>query len=359
MVGRSLGDTANERDATPVDGAVLWLGEPLTEQVLDRLEGRRPAWIAAWAGSAIATPLVLLSILWLFGRPLPPSTEPTLFRAGPEADVFLPQVVLAYAIAVALWGTGRLVRVARALEPTLRRLTASDRPTRLAPTTANVIVPLGLSVVVALVNNAGSWERYGPLIALFLLPLLFIAVVPLITFVWTFVIVLVGLDRLGRARLELDPFPQDRSLGLGPVGALAYTGFVILFAFAIPILLTNTTDLSDPALIVDLVVVIASVPLFFLSMWRLHRQMSEAKATYVARTRALYAAAYEPLRDDPGVETLQAQAPALSAAQALAERADKILEWPISERLTAVLGVIVVGVITSLLVRFIIVGVGI
>ena len=44
---------------------------------------------------------------------------------------------------------------------------------------------------------------------------------------------LLGLDRLGQERLSLDPFPQDTSLGLAPVGSLAFTGFALLLAGAL------------------------------------------------------------------------------------------------------------------------------
>ena len=37
------------------------------------------------------------------------------------------------------------------------------------------------------------------------------------SFVWTYLALLLGLDRLGQERLSLDPFPQDTSLGLGAV----------------------------------------------------------------------------------------------------------------------------------------------
>jgi ABC-type multidrug transport system fused ATPase/permease subunit len=165
-----------------------------------------------------------------------------------------------------------------------------------------------------------------------------------------------GLARLGRARLALDPFPQDRTLGLGPVGSIAFTGFALLFAIAVPIVIADLDDSLTTT--IALLVLLVSVPVFFLSMWRLHRQMTEAKTRYIEEARRLYAAAYEPVRTNPTVETLRQQSDALSAAQALEDRAHKILEWPISEGVTAVIAVIFVGVVTSLIVRVIFIAAG-
>ena len=107
-----------------------------------------------------------------------------------------------------------------------------------------------------------------------------------------------------------------------------------------------------------LLVLLVSVPVFFLSMWRLHRQMTEAKTRYIEEARRLYAAAYAPVRANPTVDALNEQSRALSAAQALEERAHKVLEWPISEGVTAVIAVIFVGVVTSLIVRVIFIAAG-
>jgi hypothetical protein len=84
-----------------------------------------------------------------------------------------------------------------------------------------------------------------------------------------------------------------------------------------------------------------------------HRQLAAAKAGYVGLARSLYAQAYEPVRTKPWLKPLQTQAPALDVAQALVERAERVQEWPIDERATAWVAVVVTGVVTSLLVRLV------
>jgi hypothetical protein len=315
------------------------LGSPLTERVLGGLGRPRLLWILLWASSAVLAPLVLLALLNVRGESSRVSSVPNLV---------LSQVALSYVVALCLWGVGRLARGARAVEPQLARLTKAERPIYAPSDVTTVAGPLGLTLAISGVNTAGSIGRYGPS-AIAIVPLLALSLLPIMTFVWTYLQLLVGIDRLGRVPLALDLFPQDRSLGLSSVGSLAFTGFVILFAAAIPILVTSSYNVSTVA--VSLLVVAISVAMFFLSMGRLHHQMAGAKTAYVAQTRALFAEAYAPLRAKPTVKELKTQASALSVAQALEERAERILEWPVDERMTAWVAIIATGVVTSVIVR--------
>ena len=74
--------------------------------------------------------------------------------------------------------------------------------------------------------------------------------------------------------------------------------------------------------------------------------------------RALYAEVYQPLRDMPTMKELKAQASALSVAQALEERAERLLEWPVDEGMTALVAIIATGVVTSVIVRVLLVAAG-
>jgi hypothetical protein len=203
------------------------------------------------------------------------------------------------------------------------------------------------------VASWSSWSTIGVRLTLVVLPFLALAVLPVMTFVWTYVRLLIGLDRLGRARLALEPFPQDRSLGLGAIGSLAFRGFVLLVAAAVPTLIATTGN--PTTFVIALAVLVVNIPIFFGSMWRLHLQMSGAKARHVNDARVLYAAAYEPLRTDPSLSVLRAQAQVLDAARAIEERAEHIQVWPIDEWLIAIIGFIVAGVTSGLVVRFIVV----
>jgi hypothetical protein len=97
--------------------------------------------------------------------------------------------------------------------------------------------------------------------------------------------------------------------------------------------LTGLPDVVGVA--IGVVVLIAAVAAFFLSLFRLHRRMVEVKEGELAIARELYAEAYEPVRTAPTPQTLERQHPFLSAADALEKRADAIHEWPIDEGIVA------------------------
>jgi hypothetical protein len=309
--------------------------------LLRHLPGPRWALIVVWAIAVLATPFVLAGAKWLTGAS---DSIDGLGDLGPQA-------VLTYVVALLLVGVARLVDQASALRPDIDRLTDHGTQTSRAASSWDVAGPVALTVLVVLVASWGSWSTNGSSLTLVVLPFLALAVLPVMTFVWTYVRLLIGLDRLGSARLALEPFPQDRSLGLGAVGSLAFGGFVLLVAAAVPTLMATTGNLTT--FVIALGVLVVNIPIFFGSMWRLHRQMSDARARHLQDARVLYAAAYEPLRTDPRVSVLRAQAQVLDAARALEERAEHIQVWPIDAWLIAIIGFIVAGVTSGLVVRLI------
>jgi hypothetical protein len=337
-------------DADVVDPASLrpstWpldLGTPITERILHGLPGPRWMLIAFWATAVLATPFVLIGAKRIAGHPTEYSVVAELAS----------QAVLSYVVALLLWGVARLVDRATALGPDVERLTHQVVPRDESARPWDVVGPVALSAITVLVVSWGSWNANGVLSTLAVLPLLAFTTLPVMGFVWTYFRLLIGLDQLGRARLALEPFPQDGSLGLGSVGSLAFSGLALLAAAAVPTLLATTRNPTTFA--VAALTLGVSIPIFFMSMWRLHRQMSSAKDRYVNGARALYAAAYEPLRTAPNLSVLRAQAPVLDAARALEERAQRIQVWPINDGLVAILGFIVAGVTSGVVVRFIVV----
>jgi hypothetical protein len=153
--------------------------------------------------------------------------------------------------------------------------------------------------------------------------------IPLGTAIWVYLTLQVGLNRLGRGQLTLQGYRGDRSLGLRPVGRLAFTGFWMLLGSVGPLVLTNVSDL--PGVVVGIGVLVAGVGLFFLSLRRLNRQMMAVKQRELEQARNLYRHAYEPVREEPTLEVLQRQAGLLGAAEAMEKRAERIQEWPFDE----------------------------
>jgi hypothetical protein len=323
---------------------------PLTERVLRRLPGPRVAWMVAWALVAPFRLVALLAVLTMTGDARSPAEIANAFlREG--------QATFGYVVLVALWGTPRLVRRVTALAPAIDRLVPAGPDAWPFARLTSERGPVALAALSVALATPSTIAEFGPAVGLVDIPLLFVVTLPIMTFLWTYGAILVGLDRLGQSRLALDLFPQDRSLGLSPVGGAAIAGFWLVIVAAAPLLILGTSDLTTLAMSVGIVLI--AVCLFVLSMVRLHGQMRTAKTHYLAMTRTLVAEAYAPVRTSADLSTLQTNSAALNAAQSLAERAERILEWPIDERMIASMTVVVTGVVTSLIVRVVLDALGV
>ena len=313
---------------------------PITERILAMLGRPRWLWVILWSLVPVGSPLVFSTAVRFADRPI-------------EADAFInlvaTQAALAYACLVFLVGGGVLARQTEVLRTAIPNIAPDVRGEDLFRATDSVRGPLILTAISAAVVSAGGWIRYGPLPPLVSLPLLLVYLLPILAFIWLYLAILVEIDRLGRRPLALDSFPHDRSLGLERLGWGASIGLGLVLIAAAPVMLAASDE--PVTLSISLTIVASAVAIFFLSMWRLHRQMAAAKARFMVVTQRLYAAAYEPLRVDPTATTLEAQASALGAAQALDERARSLLTWPIAEGTLRFMAVVVTGVVTSLIVR--------
>jgi hypothetical protein len=321
---------------------------PLTERVIQRLPGPRLLWVVAWALVGPLRPIALLVIPWLIGG-----------AARPEGlvNAFVSQAIFGYVVLLALWASPRLVHRVTLLAPSLVTLAPGEPSARWFSRLTSVRGPLVLTAIAVAIATPTTALEFGTPVALVDAPLLAVMILPIMTFVWAYSTMLVGLDQLGQSELALDLFPQDRSLGLGPLGGVAVSGFWLLVAAGAPLLLLSGVDITTFATSVG--VLLVTVLLFILSMLRLHSQMRAAKARYVAMAHALVAEAYGPMRTKADLETLQANSAALNAAQSLAERAERILEWPIDERMVASMTVVITGVVTSLVVRLVLEAIGV
>jgi hypothetical protein len=186
------------------------------------------------------------------------------------------------------------------------------------------------------------------------LPVSIVTNVPLMSAFWIYLVVLLGLRRLSRQRLSLETFPEDPSLGLAPVGRLAYTAFWIFAAASAPILVVNAGYILRLAL--TLGVFLVGLAIFFASLWGLHRQLLGVRQEHITRARRLYAQAYEPIRSS-SPDALARQANALLAAKSIEEEACSIQKWPFDDRrfkaIAAIGGTIVTFTGTGIITRLI------
>ena len=87
--------------------------------------------------------------------------------------------------------------------------------------------------------------------------------------------------------------------------------------------------------------------------------MVEVKDSEIARARALYAEAFEPVRAEPTLAALDRQHTLLSAADAMEKRAHAIHDWPLDEGTVARVAGIVTSVIAVIIARLILVSFGV
>lgn len=315
--------------------------EPLTERILGWLPGPRAVWVCVWA----AVPWLNLAILttwaadWTWGD-IPLS----------EA---LNRAAVTFAILLSLWGAARIATELRRLQDDLVQVVEQEQPDveRLFGGVDNVVAPLLLTVAVGLVlplDELLRGETTGGLVQLFTW---LVIGLPLGTALWVYLVLQVGLTRLGRGHLTLQGYRGDRSLGLQPVGRLAFTAFWMLFGAIAPLVLTGFSD--PPVVAVGCTVLLAGLAMFFVSLQGLHRQMEAVRKHELDRALTLYQGAYEQVQQTPTMEVLQQQSGMLNAAESLEKRAERIQSWPFDEATFARVVTIATSVAAVIIARLI------
>jgi hypothetical protein len=321
---------------------------PLTERLLGRLPGPRVAWVLAWAAVPVMAGLLPSGYVASVGaRPLP-----VRLLAG---------VVFAYVVVLAFWAVGRFTSESNLVERSVDQLAA--HPEQAAGPVfrgmASTWGPLALTLVFVTVTVWRTAVVRDLGVALVWLPVAVLLNLPPMTAVWVYLVLLVGLYRLGRRSLSLAAFPQDLSLGLGEVGRLAFTAFWIYGAGFVPVLVVNVANPIGLLLILGLFLL--GVGVFFACLEGLHRQLLAARRHYLAWAGQLYARAYEPIRSG-SLAGLGEQAQLLQAAEVIHRRAEAIQQWPFQQRrlvqMAGIVGSVVTFVVTGIITRLVLVSLG-
>ena len=275
-------------------------------------------WIAVWAlipwlnaGANLLLETGARSAVWEQGRTL----------------VLLNYAALSFAIAMSLWGTDRIARRLESLRPT-RDGGVVDARGRFREMNS-AVGPLLATAATAIAFGVSAFADDGWMAAILRGATWLLVGIPLWTFLWTYGSLQLGLDRLGREHLPADAARVDPYVGLRPLGGVAFMGLWMLLAWLVPVLLTGLPDVVGFAL--GMALLAGALALFFLSLFRLHRQMVEVKEREIAVARELYAQAYEPVHRARTLQALEQQRGLLGAADGLEKRAHAIHEWPIDE----------------------------
>ena len=319
---------------------------PLTERLLGRLPGPPLAWALAWAAVPVAAGFVPGAYLATVGA------KPILVR-------LLTGLVYAYAVVLAVWAVGKFTREANAVQRSVDQLAAQEAVPPVFGGMASIRGPLALTLVFVALTVWRTAVLGDLWAALLWLPVTSLVNLPLLTAVWVYLALLLGLHRLGRRTLSLTAFPEDLSLGLDEVGRLAFTAFWIYAAGFAPVLLVNLTN--PPRLLLSLGLFLLGVLAFFGCLHGLHRQLLTARRHYLDWAGQLYARAYEPIRSGSPA-ALAEQAQPLQAAEVIHERAEAIQQWPFQQRrlaqIAAIVGTMVTFVVTGIITRLILVRFG-
>ena len=317
-------------------------GMPLTERILSRLPGPRVAWMLVWA----LVPWVNLLAVRVTGAEDWAGTGAT-----PAAEV-LNRAAVSCAILLSLWGAARITDELRRVGMALTEVVEQDERDvhALFRGVDSTIAPLLLTAAGVLVLPLDEALTGEPRAAVIQAVTWVVIGIPLWTAVWVYLTLQLGFDRLGRGQLTLLGYRGDRSLGLRPVGRLAFTGFWMLLGSVGPLVLTNASD--PPGVILGITVLVVGVGLFFLSLRRLNRQMGAVKQRELDLARDLYMQAYETVRHQPTLQVLQGQVGLLNAAEALEKRAERIQEWPFDEATFARVITIASSAAATIIARF-------
>jgi hypothetical protein len=322
---------------------------PITERLLNRLPGPRWLWLLLWG----CVPLVRgLTFMPLWNN----AAHDMGLTFWQLAVINLVNVLVwAYAIWLSLWSVRKVVKDVKALDARLAGVLGPHGHSARSAFRGmeSWLGPLLSAATLTLVFSLQTVLFSGWLLALLNLPLLFLIYLPVATWFWSYLMLMLGLHRLGKQHLELESYAGDKSMGLRPVGSLAFSGFGMFAAILGPIVLVSMTDVLG--LTVGLLFFVIGVTTFFLSLYRIHRQMAMARKGEMAKAHELYVKAYEPLRFAPSLELLQKQAPLLSAAEALEKRLEGIQTWPFSDavlvRIVAIASSVVTAIIVKLLLK--------
>ncbi len=298
-------------------------------------------WVAAWA----LVPWANLAVLWAGASA---GWAPT---SNWMAEV-LNRAAVSFAVLLSIWGAARVSAELERLRASLFEAVEQDRPdvdrlfrgvdSRVGPLALTAIVAVALPLDEALAGDAAAAILQG---ATWLL-----IGIPLSTAAWVYAVLQLGLDRLGRGHLTLKPYQGDRTLGLQPVGSLAFTGFWMLFGAVTPLVLTGFSDL--PTVTVGTIVLAGAVVLFFLSLRGLHWQMAAIRRQEMERAAALYKEAYIAVMSEPTLEVLQQQTAVLNAAENVEKRAERIQAWPFDEATFTRVATIATSATATIVARF-------
>ena len=311
--------------------------EPLTERILPRAGLRRWLAIVGWC----LIPFVRLVAVALLLAASGVTEDAFTWAAGRTTGALLN----VYLIAVTLVG----------LPPVVAKLIAIGKlggaSTERVARWRGAVVPTTVIALLLTVLTESSIVEFGVATALSSpLPFVvsfagnFLIRVPQAGAFWLSVVALLTVAALGRQPVP-GRFPEDRSLGLKGVGQLVTTILFYYIVLLTPSVLVGTSRFQDFVAVLSLFAL--GLIALVVAVWTVHSRMAAERTRAVAEARAAYAKAYREAANHTDEDTARQ----LRVGRMLLDGAESIHEWPFDDRAQRVLGLLLSGVITGVVVR--------
>jgi hypothetical protein len=320
--------------------------EPLTERILPRTGPARWLAILAWCSVPIVRLAAFALLATASGLVDDPWTEVNARGTGTLLNVYILAVVLIGTRPV----TVRLNAIGRLGGRSTERVASLQ-----ASATATLAIALFLTVTTELVQLSefsSSDIASAPLPFIVAVVGTFLTRIPQSAAFWVSVVALLTIAALGRQPVP-GTFPEDRSLGLKSVGQLLTT---ILFLYVV---LFTPTFLLGTSTLVGLITILALFALgltaMLVAVWAMHRRMAAERKAEIDGARAQFAEAYRAARTTAN----EANARRLDVTRKLLDGAESIHEWPFDDRTQRIVGLLLSGVVTGVVVRLVIFSLGI
>ena len=158
----------------------------------------------------------------------------------------------------------------------------------------------------------------------------FLGLLPVATSLWIFGYSMVGIYRIGRLPMTLQPFTKDRTLGLGPFASVSLRLTAIYYSYiAIQVILDATSvGLSPPVFARDAILVLLGMVLFLLPLFNIHGKLVQAKleeARWLSERYTLVVERIKSDRDRPLDEGVQRD---LLSIDKMQKDVHSIRSWP-------------------------------
>jgi hypothetical protein len=341
---------------------------------LVRRATRDTAWIT-WFATRPRVPYWLLAAVWA----TIPLLQLVLYRAlvsvvgvapGPVDPQLPNRIANTYLILLSF----AFLRIGARESTPVARLSGEPIESRTVGVTRGLLVPLIVAAIlsttylVGLIASIGAERIAAAPLVFFGTYLAGLAIsLPESAAFWFAVVGLLLVERVARGSLPRT-FPEDRSLGLRPVGRFWLFIFITYTAGSVPVLVTSGAG-NLPNFLAAVAIVMLGFAVMAFAVWRLHTTMADERERRVTAARETYATAYRAaeraLAVDAtsggrggGTPALAPASTALLAADALVRGAESIHEWPFNEGVQRIVAVILTGVMTAIVVRLVFFAVG-